>query len=188
MSRWIPMTAFRGSPNSWRCPEFGTCLPRRQVPVLAWRPWEIAILQVTTITRVKDDFCLSFKNQYSKKSGRVFVVFLIAGGDFDTFSKIEVKSWGLYTNKSTFWNLLVPKLRKVDYINTVASLIFGVNFFERTCGKKIYEIQIQGNKIYKNLAVFWSGSEVIWSLGVSNIPNHRRERFGAVLISTIVGK
>ena len=107
-------------------PEFGTCLPRRQVPVLAWRPWEIAILQVTTITRVKDDFCLSFKNQYSKKSGRVFVVFLIAGGDFDTFSKIEVKSWGLYTNKSTFWNLLVPKLRKVDYINTVASLIFGL--------------------------------------------------------------
>ena len=103
---------------------------------------------------MKDDFCLSFKNQYNKKSGRVFVVFLIAGGDFDTFSKIEVKSWGLYTNKSTFWNLLVPKLRKVDYINTVASLIFGVNFFERTCGKKIYEIQIQGNKIYKNLAVF----------------------------------
>ena len=84
----------------------------------------------------------------------MFVVFLSAGGDFDTFSKIEVKSWGLYTNKSTFWNLLVPNLRKVDYINTVASLIFGVNFFERTCGKKIYEIQIQGNKIYKNLAVF----------------------------------
>lgn len=49
---------------------------------------------------------------------------------------------------------MVLKLRKVDYINTVASLIFGVNFFERTCAKKIYEIQIQGNKIYKNLAVF----------------------------------